>query len=458
MIRRSLTRCLPPLVLCVVPLFVACKPLEAVVGDDSIGDSGATGDGGCTIYPACVAVSLPAGCTWGEVTCNSATKEFSCPEPVCPDAATAGGACNAAGGVCTGTGSVACANRAPESDQDCNPTLNPGGAFCCLDAPADAGEADGGCTIYPPCVAVSLPAGCTWGEVTCNSATKEFSCPEPVCPDAATAGGACNAAGGVCTGTGSVACANRAPESDQDCNPTLNPGGAFCCLDAPADAGEADGGCTIYPPCAAVSLPPGCTWGEVTCNPATKEYSCPEPVCADAGSEGGACVDIEPSSDEQSCQTTSDCLPAFAGKLCAGGCTCPNATINVSSQPAYQAAINALPAGRLCGCPAFFPPECVAGRCVLTGPGQGSDSGTPFACGGQGLTCNPALEYCEITEGGAISPDGGVPVRAACEAFPPQCATGSTLVAEVCGCLNGIAPGQCSTDGAGDITITLQVP
>ena len=225
------------------------------------------------------------------------------------------------------------------------------------DSANDGGAmADAGCTIVPTCAPSTLPSGCTWGQVTCNSATKTFSCPEPVCPDSGAAGSACTAAGGVCTATGTVACANQAPDADQDCNPTRNPGGSFCCIEGATDA--------------------------------------------------GTCVEIDASSFDQSCKATSDCVPVFAGELCAGACRCPNATINASSTSAYATAISEVPSGQTCGCPAYFPPECLSGKCVLTGPGQGVDSGTPFTCGTEGLTCNPSSQYCSVTEGGPISPDG----------------------------------------------------
>ena len=103
-------------------------------------------------------------------------------------------------------------------------------------------------------------------------------------------------------------------------------------------------------------------------------------------------------------------------------------------------------------------PACTAGKCVVTGPGQGLDAGTPFPCGTAGLNCNPATQYCSITEGGAIQPDGGVAYHAGCETIPAQCANNRPVAANVCGCLQSVTSGQCTSDGAGDLTVTIAVP
>ena len=368
MIRHALPRVLPCLALFVVPALAGCKFETTVVGDDDAGtvaDSGKAGqDAGCTIYPPCAGIELPVGCTWSTPTCGSChQKTFSCPEPVCLD----------------------------------------GGAV-------DAGAADGGCTIYPPCVGVDLPPGCTWGAATCNPATKTFSCPEPVCPDSGTAGSACVAAGGTCTGTGGVACANKAPDADQDCNPDLNPAGSFCCLDAAKDA--------------------------------------------------GTCVDIALSSYDLSCTQTSDCIPIYAGQLCDGNCACPNATVNASGQSQYEQAISGLTLG-ICGCPASSPPSASQASASSRGQGKAWTPGTPFACGTKGLTCDPATQYCYIVEGGPISPDGGTAVSASCETIPTQCVNDGPIVAAVCACIaasQSLQPSACTNNGAGGMTVTLEAP
>lgn len=107
--------------------------------------------------------------------------------------------CAEAGGQCV-LGSAQCATR---GDADCNPDRNPGGAFCCLS------YGDGGPQLS-------------------DASTGAKTGPE-----------LCAEAGGQCV-LGGVLCARR---GDADCNPDLNPGGAFCCLSCgaggpePSDAG-----------------------------------------------------------------------------------------------------------------------------------------------------------------------------------------------------------------------------
>jgi hypothetical protein len=124
-----------------------------------------------------------------------------------------GPACRAAGGICgLNWGGVGCIKQAADDAQDCNPTLGPGGARCCLEysdaagglQPPDAGEGDS----------------------------------EAESPDVAAT--ACRFAGGVCAlNGGGVGCVEQAPEGAQDCNPTLGPGAIQCCL-AYADATGAE--------------------------------------------------------------------------------------------------------------------------------------------------------------------------------------------------------------------------
>ncbi len=269
-------------------------------------------------------------------------------------------------------------------------------------------DAGSGCT-PAPCAEPEIPAGCTLGNASCVDG--EFVCPPVVCPDAGTAGSACKAAGGTCTGTGSATCAKQASDADQDCNPDRNPGGSFCCLDTTT-------------------------------------------------TDAGKCVDIAVSSYDVSCTQASDCISIYAGELCDGDCACPNATVSASEQSKYDQAINGIITG-LCGCPAFFPPECLSGKCVLSGPGQGVDSGTPFACGTSTTTCDPATQYCYIVEGGPVSPDGGSAYNATCKTIPSQCASDGPIVEAVCACIaaaESLQPSACTYDGSGDMTVTLEAP
>jgi hypothetical protein len=83
--------------------------------------------------------------------------------------------------------------------------------------------------------------------------------------------------------------------------------------------------------------------------------------------------------------------------------------------------------------------------------GGGIDAGPgTFACG-PALTCDGRTHYCNLTEGGATTPDGGTNRSYSCIAIPLKCLTNPT-----CAC---IATGgeQCS-ESSGDVTVTQQAP
>jgi hypothetical protein len=155
--------------------------------------------------------------------------------------------CASAGGTCV-LGDVQCATEAPQSAQDCNTNPpNPGGAFCCLDVPADAGppKDSGGASSC-----ASAGGTCVLGDVQCATEAPQsaqdcntnppnpggaFCClalPADAGPpkDSGGGGSSCASAGGSCV-IGDVPCVTEAPQSAQDCNTNPpNPGGAFCCL------------------------------------------------------------------------------------------------------------------------------------------------------------------------------------------------------------------------------------
>lgn len=108
------------------------------------------------------------------------------------------------------------------------------------------------------------------------------------------AGSACSSAAGTCV-LGGHPCAQQAVSSAQDCNPTENPGGAFCCV-ALADGGESNGARGDAGTTDAVSTPT---------------------LCIDAGPVGSCQdADIKASSYDQTCQTDSDCVPVGEGQSC----------------------------------------------------------------------------------------------------------------------------------------------
>ncbi len=88
----------------------------------------------------------------------------------------------------------------------------------------------------------------------------------------------------------------------------------------------------------------------------------------DGGSgEGGACVNIDLSTYDQSCSLDGDCILVAAGNLCPGACGCPASPINVKEQARYEAAV--APA-HLLACPCAYPgsPRCVQNKCTLCTP------------------------------------------------------------------------------------------
>lgn len=92
---------------------------------------------------------------------------------------------------------------------------------------------------------------------------------------------------------------------------------------------------------------------------------------ADAGppDSGLVCVDIDLSTYDTSCETSSDCVGITSGEICTGSCECGGATINADGLNRYSAAISGIVAG---GCPCFEPgtPTCVQKQCILCGLGQ----------------------------------------------------------------------------------------
>jgi hypothetical protein len=130
-------------------------------------------------------------------------------------------ACVAAGGRCMIPGPpLACLERGP---QDCNPTLNPGGAFCCLKSDPQPVEQS-----HEPTAVRDAGSGA----VAPAAGAQSVSSRGPA---------ECAAAGGRCILGSYQGCGEVGPF---ECNPERNPGGAFCCLkDKPQPVtGVADAG------------------------------------------------------------------------------------------------------------------------------------------------------------------------------------------------------------------------
>jgi len=129
----------------------------------------------------------------------------------------------------------------------------------------------------------------------------------------------CAAEGGKCI-LGGASCNHR---GTSDCNPTRNPGGAFCCLDEASSA-----------------------------------------MCTDAGS-----VEIAPANYDQTCSSASDCVAVPAGDVCFPCIrACTAGVVNTHAVASYRADISTAvgtsdPPDVRCNCPAEFSPCCLAGQC-----------------------------------------------------------------------------------------------
>jgi len=107
----------------------------------------------------------------------------------------------------------------------------------------------------------------------------------------------------------------------QDCNPTRNPGGAFCCLQESS-----------------------------TC------------------SQNDNVVMVSASSYDQTCKTNADCVAIGEGNACAGwSLHCSNAAISKIAQSQYQSDLSKIgpttDPTTICFCPAAFGPCCISGKC-----------------------------------------------------------------------------------------------
>ncbi|HKP57230.1 MAG TPA: hypothetical protein VJV78_10935 [Polyangiales bacterium] len=135
---------------------------------------------------------------------------------------------------------------------------------------------------------------------------------EPAGPEA------CAAAGGRCVLGSSMNCAQRGP---QDCNPTRNPGGAFCCLkDAAPKAGS---------PAPAVDA--GTPAGRGGAGAAGSSGG-----GGGGGASGGDAADGGAAPTEQvdySCETDADCTVENVGNCCGHFPRCVN---KESPTPAFE--------------------------------------------------------------------------------------------------------------------------
>ncbi|MDP8999124.1 MAG: hypothetical protein M3O46_03330 [Myxococcota bacterium] len=76
---------------------------------------------------------------------------------------------------------------------------------------------------------------------------------------------------------------------------------------------------------------PQCLGGVCTvCNGLPSDPPACHSTAAQAGPDGSACVDVDLTTYDQSCQSSTDCTGITAGVLCRGACTCGGAAVNAS--------------------------------------------------------------------------------------------------------------------------------
>jgi len=169
---------------------------------------------------------------------------------------------------------------------------------------------------------------------------------------------------------------------------------------------------------------------------------------------GGACVNIDLSTYDQSCRQDSDCTLITPGEICPGDCSCGGATVNVSEEARYVAAVSGLQTG-VCGCPAEESPRCIQNRCTLCGfgtTGACADAGGAPSCvtidpTTYSTSCHVDTDCIDITSG-TLCPGscacGGTAVSASEQARYNAAVAGITSSA--CPCPSGGTP-RCVQSG-----------
>jgi hypothetical protein len=96
----------------------------------------------------------------------------------------------------------------------------------------------------------------------------------------------------------------------------------------------------------------------------------------DGGDDGGACVTIDVTTYDRSCQQASDCISISAGTFCDGECGCGGATINGDGESRYESQLAQITQGD-CFCPEEPAPQCLENVCTVCTGGAND----PPACG-----------------------------------------------------------------------------
>jgi hypothetical protein len=128
--------------------------------------------------------------------------------------------------------------------------------------------------------------------------------------------------------------------------------------------------------CDCIEAVPQCVQNKCQlCEPASEPSGCSDldaQMSPDSSPlDGGQCIDIDLSTYDQSCVTSSDCIEITSGLICQGNCSCGGSTINQSGQSRYDQAINSI-VTEDCPCSFNGGPKCLQGECVMCNTASGS--------------------------------------------------------------------------------------
>jgi hypothetical protein len=220
--------------------------------------------------------------------------------------------------------------------------------------------------------------------------------------------------------------------------------GVYACpsVVCPADAGACSGSEVCNEP----NVPEGCYLGPGSC--VNGAYECPPVVCpADSGTCAAvACVEPPIPSGCQLGQPT-----CVNGQYVCAPVVCPGDAGSCSTDNVVCSEPNIPP-----GC-SLGEPSCVNGQyqCPPVVCPVNADAGS-FAC--DQATCDAATQYCFITQGGAIHPDGSVNMSGVCNPIPTACANDTAGAAATCACLQQQAHGTTCSSNGDDYTVYLDAP
>src|SRR5580704_3121666 len=95
----------------------------------------------------------------------------------------------------------------------------------------------------------------------------------------------------------------------------------------------------------------------LACSGKTLSSSGPDASAEGGSGDGAACVNVELSSYDQSCNVDADCVEITSGTICNGSCACGGSAINVDGKARYQSQVAGITTA---GCPCAYPgnPTC----------------------------------------------------------------------------------------------------